>query len=100
MVDLSGGPDGPIEHGFSNTVFIIPAIVVIGLAGNNYFIAEKLMVVFNRAHPTSSVSCFCFSKYNINMTGSNFDSFGKARFYLLPTHQHQIWPGVFLNSTE
>ncbi|KAK3930222.1 Protein orai-2 [Frankliniella fusca] len=33
MVDLSGGPEGPIEHGFSNSVFIVPAIVVIGLTG-------------------------------------------------------------------
>lgn len=33
MVDLSGGADGPIEHGFSNSVFIIPAIVVVGLSG-------------------------------------------------------------------
>ncbi|XP_046403470.1 uncharacterized protein LOC124169044 isoform X2 [Ischnura elegans] len=28
MVDLSGGPDGPIEHGFSNSVFIGPAIII------------------------------------------------------------------------
>ncbi|XP_015608275.1 uncharacterized protein LOC107274050 isoform X2 [Cephus cinctus] len=32
MVDLSGGPEGPIEHGFSNEVFIIPAAIVIGLS--------------------------------------------------------------------
>ncbi|XP_033220667.1 uncharacterized protein LOC117175171 isoform X2 [Belonocnema kinseyi] len=31
MVDLSG-PEGPIEHGFSNSVFIIPALIVIGLS--------------------------------------------------------------------
>lgn len=29
MVDLS---DGPIQHGFSNSVFIVPAIVVVGLS--------------------------------------------------------------------
>lgn len=35
MVDLSGGPDsgGPIEHGFSNWVFVVPAIIIIGLIG-------------------------------------------------------------------
>jgi len=33
MVDLSGGPDGPIEHGFSNSVFIIPGIIILGLSG-------------------------------------------------------------------
>lgn len=33
MVDLSGGQDGPIEHGFSNSVFIIPGIIITGLAG-------------------------------------------------------------------
>ncbi|GLV36398.1 uncharacterized protein CBL_08889 [Carabus blaptoides fortunei] len=33
MVDLSGGQDGPIEHGFSNTVFIIPGIIFITLSG-------------------------------------------------------------------
>lgn len=32
MVDLTGGgPDGPIEHGFSNWVFILPAIITITL---------------------------------------------------------------------
>lgn len=33
MVDLSGGPDGPIEHGFSNSVFIIPGAIIFGLSG-------------------------------------------------------------------
>ena len=34
MVDLAGaGPDGPIEHGFNNSVFILPAVVVVGLMG-------------------------------------------------------------------
>lgn len=34
MVDLTGnGPDGPIEHGFSNWVFILPAVIVVGLMG-------------------------------------------------------------------
>ncbi|XP_016840467.1 uncharacterized protein LOC100119605 isoform X2 [Nasonia vitripennis] len=32
MVDLSGGPEGPIEHGFSNGVFVIPAVIVISLS--------------------------------------------------------------------
>lgn len=32
MVDLSGSND-PFQHGFSNSVFIIPAIVVVGLTG-------------------------------------------------------------------
>ncbi|KDR11411.1 hypothetical protein L798_14044 [Zootermopsis nevadensis] len=32
MVDLSGGPDGPIEHGFSNSVFVIPGIIILGLS--------------------------------------------------------------------
>ncbi|KAF4522820.1 hypothetical protein B566_EDAN008081, partial [Ephemera danica] len=32
MVDLSAsGPDGPLEHGFSNSVFVFPAIVTVGL---------------------------------------------------------------------
>lgn len=33
MVDLSGGQDGPIEHGFPNSVFIIPGIVFVSLSG-------------------------------------------------------------------
>lgn len=33
MVDLSGGQDGPLEHGFSNSVFIIPGVVFISLSG-------------------------------------------------------------------
>lgn len=32
MVDLSGSND-PFQHGFSNSVFIVPAIVVVGLTG-------------------------------------------------------------------
>lgn len=32
MVDLSGSKD-PFQHGFSNSVFIVPAIVVVGLTG-------------------------------------------------------------------
>ncbi|XP_075749728.1 uncharacterized protein LOC119172334 [Rhipicephalus microplus] len=32
MVDLTGGgPDGPIEHGFSNWVFILPAIIIVSM---------------------------------------------------------------------
>lgn len=34
MVDLSGGQDGPLEHAFSNSVFILPGIVVVSLTGN------------------------------------------------------------------
>jgi hypothetical protein len=35
MVDLSGSAEsgGPIEHGFSNWVFIVPALITIGLIG-------------------------------------------------------------------
>lgn len=33
MVDLGGGQDGPIEHGFSDSVFILPAVVVVSLSG-------------------------------------------------------------------
>lgn len=33
MVDLGGGQDGPIEHGFSNSVFILPGIVFVALSG-------------------------------------------------------------------
>ncbi|VEN43900.1 unnamed protein product [Callosobruchus maculatus] len=32
MVDLGGGQDGPIEHGFSNTVFIVPGIIFVSLS--------------------------------------------------------------------
>lgn len=32
MVDLTGGgPEGPIEHGFNNWVFIVPAIITVTL---------------------------------------------------------------------
>jgi hypothetical protein len=69
MVDLSGGPDGPIEHGFSNSVFIIPGIIILGLSGKvnqradvySYFITAvcrqkllhfvpKLKIRFNGEH--------------------------------------------------
>ncbi|KAJ8924444.1 hypothetical protein NQ315_007241 [Exocentrus adspersus] len=33
MVDLGGGQDGPIEHGFSNSVFILPGIIFVSLSG-------------------------------------------------------------------
>ncbi|XP_044264597.1 uncharacterized protein LOC123011292 [Tribolium madens] len=32
MVDLRGGQDGPIEHGFSNSVFILPGIIFVSLS--------------------------------------------------------------------
>nr|CAH7719876.1 unnamed protein product [Callosobruchus chinensis] len=38
MVDLGGGQDGPIEHGFSNTVFIIPGIIFVSLSGEHFCI--------------------------------------------------------------
>jgi len=32
MVDLSGGgPEGPIEHQFSNWVFVLPALITVAL---------------------------------------------------------------------
>jgi len=45
MVDLAGaGPDGPIEHGFNNTVFILPGVIVLGLMG---FFLYKLVNSLN-----------------------------------------------------
>jgi len=32
MVEFSGGPGGLIEHGFSNTVFIIPGVIIFCLS--------------------------------------------------------------------
>lgn len=40
MVDLSGGSHGPIEHGFNNAVFIVPAVLVVAIVG---FFAYRLM---------------------------------------------------------
>lgn len=37
MVNLNEGFDGPIEHGFSNVIFIISGIIVISLAGKIHF---------------------------------------------------------------
>ena len=45
MVDLSDGFDGPIEHGFSN-VFVIPAIIVIGLAGKRTYLEKRGIIYF------------------------------------------------------
>lgn len=33
MVDLSGGLEGHLEFAFSNTVFIVPGIIVVSLSG-------------------------------------------------------------------
>lgn len=34
MVELGGGgPDGPIEHGFSNTVFVVAAAIFVPVVG-------------------------------------------------------------------
>lgn len=33
MVDPSGGLEGHLEFGFSNTVFIVPGIIVVSLTG-------------------------------------------------------------------
>ena len=38
MVELGGGgPDGPIEHGFSNSVFVLAAVILIPLIGKIFF---------------------------------------------------------------
>lgn len=37
MVDLGGGQDGPIEHGFSNTVFILPGIIFVSLSSKSIY---------------------------------------------------------------
>lgn len=44
MVDLSGAND-PFQHGFSNSVFIVPAIVVVGLTGMK---KKKFSVLFKK----------------------------------------------------
>ncbi|XP_074597045.1 uncharacterized protein LOC141852087 isoform X1 [Brevipalpus obovatus] len=40
MVDLSGGHEGPIEHRFSNWIFVVPGIITIALVG---FFTYKLV---------------------------------------------------------
>ncbi|XP_076322827.1 uncharacterized protein LOC143231903 [Tachypleus tridentatus] len=41
MVDISGsGHNGPIEHGFSNWVFVVPTIITVILVG---FFGYKLV---------------------------------------------------------
>lgn len=47
MVDLGGGQDGPIEHGFSDSVFILPTIVVVSLSGKtNPFVVYLVFIRF------------------------------------------------------
>ena len=46
MVDLSDGFDGLIEHGFSNVVFVIPAVIVIGLAGKRIYLKKRGIIHF------------------------------------------------------
>lgn len=52
MVDLRGGQDGPIEHGFSNSVFILPGIIFISLSSKliqlyfNYLLFIIITVFF------------------------------------------------------
>lgn len=48
MVDLSGGQDGPIEHGFSNTVFIIPGIIFITLSGKYKIVVHLIRQIILR----------------------------------------------------
>lgn len=43
MVDLSGSND-PFQHGFSNSVFILPAIIVVGLTGMKHSVAVYLIL--------------------------------------------------------
>ncbi|CAG2162499.1 unnamed protein product [Oppiella nova] len=46
MVDLSGNPEsgGPIEHGFSNWVFIVPALITATLVGFFFYkLIQSLM---------------------------------------------------------
>lgn len=42
MVELSG-KDDPFQHAFPNIVFVLPAVVVIGLAGK----LTNLFILFN-----------------------------------------------------
>ncbi|KAJ6641338.1 hypothetical protein Bhyg_06274 [Pseudolycoriella hygida] len=44
MVDLSGAND-PFQHGFSNSVFILPAIVVLGLTATTYELVTLVIYV-------------------------------------------------------
>lgn len=53
MVDLGGGQDGPIEHGFSDSVFILPAIVIVSLSGKHEFLFLK--------------NLFCSYQYELNV---------------------------------
>lgn len=44
MVDFSGGPSGLIEHGFSNSVFIVPGIIIFLLSGMfSYYLLYKVI---------------------------------------------------------
>lgn len=49
MVELSG-KDDPFQHGFPNVVFILPAVVVAGLAGKFRFLLHicvaKILIFF------------------------------------------------------
>ena len=49
MVDLSGNPEsgGPIEHGFSNWVFIVPALITATLVGMHTWPAAALQLSFS-----------------------------------------------------
>lgn len=38
MVDLAGGSQGLIEHGFNNAIFIVPAILVVIIVGKYVFL--------------------------------------------------------------
>lgn len=46
MVELSG-KDDPFQHGFPNVVFILPAIVVAGLAGK---LKKKIHIEFKHTY--------------------------------------------------
>ncbi|XP_076333315.1 uncharacterized protein LOC143237683 [Tachypleus tridentatus] len=48
MVDISGsGSDGPIEHGFSNWVFVFPTIITATLVGVNVPVQGLLVATWN-----------------------------------------------------
>ncbi|XP_042225098.1 uncharacterized protein LOC121868500 [Homarus americanus] len=58
MVELGGGgPDGPIEHGFSNSVFIVAAAVLLPLVVLQTYNTNHPNRSYERAHPGSVRVC-------------------------------------------
>lgn len=74
MVDLGGKGEGsPLQHSFDNTVFIVPALIILGVVGKKLCLRRLINVLFDRIQtrdysgPMISAAHFCAKNLSLSM---------------------------------